>query len=406
MSKSYGLADQIRVPQADGTYRDYSILHLLGFGHSMLSSAKGFGMPPIRIIEQRGPLQHGTTVLDYRYEPRVIQVVINQRLACRTDLVERRWWLVDLLRPSRVFPSSGAARPLIYRRWLPGGKVIRGTDLELTAGSAIVKANQGRFVHFGLRAGDRFTISNSTADDGDYAVVSVYHDGSLVLDAAMSTDESGVHYRYQSGPSRRDLFCVLELGPAFDMEDVAVHGYIEALRFLAFDPFWYGAEQEQSWSLPAEFDNLVFDYGDTGVDAEDAGAWFGASVGEGRWIFADNYLSEEIEVPYWGHETAVPVITITGPANRPVIENVSTGTQIALDYDVPAGNVVQIDTLNLTVIDQDGNDLFMYLTGDVVGFGLSPGAGNNRVNTLRVDFGGATASSAVSIRWRNRYATI
>ena len=77
---AYGEADLIRTPMPDGTYRDYSILHLLGAGQSSLSARQGTGMPPIRIIEQSGPLQHGATMLGFRYGVRVLQIVISEQL--------------------------------------------------------------------------------------------------------------------------------------------------------------------------------------------------------------------------------------------------------------------------------------------------------------------------------------
>lgn len=408
MTTSFGSADQIRVPLPDGSYRDYSILHLLGAGRNILSGRQGFGTPPIRLIEQQGPLQHGSTLVDFRYQTRTLQVIISERLAGEIDLADRRWDMVDLLRPSRMFPTSGVPNLLVYRKWIPGGKICRGTDLQITAGSPYVISYTGRFVHYGLRAGSSFEISGSAGDDGTYTVVQVYHDGRIKLNANMANTEVGIHWRYRSEPSYRDLYCSLSAGPQFDLpEDTDLRGYIEALRFTGFDPFWYGQEQEQSWAVSSgEFDNLVFDHGDTGVDDADSGAAFGAEPGTGRWLFADNYVSDTIQIPYWGHEGAVPIIEITGPAETPVIRNEVLDTQIALSYDVTAGQVVTIDTLNLTVQDAAGTDLYLYLVGDVTGFIITPDAALNRLNTLTAEFSGADANSAITLKWRNRYTTI
>lgn len=117
----WGTAHQIRVPQADGTYRAYPLLMLLGITHSQLQAAEGFGMPPVRLIEQRGPEQQGSTYVDYRYDPRILQVIVSERLPCAARLRDTRWDMIDLLRPSRTIPSVGVPRPLIYRVWTPGG---------------------------------------------------------------------------------------------------------------------------------------------------------------------------------------------------------------------------------------------------------------------------------------------
>jgi hypothetical protein len=406
MTTAWGEADQIRVPMPDGTYRDYSMLGLLGANHGQLQGAQGFGMPPIRIIEQRGPLQHGATTIDYRYDDRVLQVVISERLACQLDMVDRRWWLHDLLRPSRSFIPGACPAPLVYRKWLPGGKAIRGTDLVLTTGSDVVTSITGRFVHYGLRAGSRFTIQGSIADDGDYTVVNVNHDGSLQISGAMTNDETGIHWVYTSEPSVRDLYCILELGPAFDREDRAPNGYIEALRFLATDPFWYGAEQQQEWSIAVTLDNLRFDYGDAGVGVDAEGAWFGATGGAGLWLFGNNYVSGTIDVPYWGHHNALPLIVIEGPVQGLTFTNQDTDATIFFDYAVSPGRTVELDTQNLTAYDDLGNDLYLYLTGDLSGLLLTPDAANDRVNSLFVSYGGATEDSQVTIAWRNRYLSV
>lgn len=389
----------------DGTYRDYAIMALLGGSYGQIQSAQGFGMPPIRIIEQRGPLQQGATTLDYRYLTRVLQVVISKRLACTLDLADRRWDIIDMLRPSRSFAPGNCPCPLIYRKWLPGGKAVRGTDLELTNGSALVLSLTGRFVHYGLREGSQFTISNSTGDDGTYTVATVYHDGAIELDTPMTADETGVHFRFTSEPTYRDLYCIVEIGPAWDMpDDRNLNGYVEVLRFVASDPFWYGPEQQQAWSIAAVFEDLIFDQGY--VPAGDEGAWFGLTPGTGRWLFANSYLSATIEIPYWGHHSAEPVIQIIGPAQDLTMRNNDTDAQIAFNYTVGPGRTVLLDTLNLTAYDDLGNDLFLYLTGDLSGFIITPDANNDRVNELEVAFGGATNQSQVLLAWRNRYASI
>lgn len=402
---AYGEADQIRVPMPDGTYRDYAVLALLGKQYGQLQGTQGFGMPPIRIIEQRGPLQHGATTLDYRYLTRVLQVVVSKRLACGLDMVERRWELIDLLRPSRSFLPGVCPAPLIYRKWLPGGKVIRGIDLELTNGSATVLSLTGRFVHYGLRVGSRFTISGSTGDDGVYTLVGVNHDGSIELSAPMTATEGGVHFTFTSEPTYRDLYCVLEMGPQWDQSGTEdLNGYVEAIRLVASDPFWYGPEQQQAWSIAPVFEDLIFDQGY--VPAGDEGAWFGLTPGTGRWLFANSYLSATIEIPYWGHHTAEPVIQIIGPAQDLTMRNNDTDAQITFNYTVGPGRTVLLDTLNLTAYDDLGNDLFLYLTGDLSGFIITPDANNDRVNELEVSFGGATNQSQVLLAWRNRYASI
>jgi len=403
---AYGESEQILVPMPDGTRRAYSILHLLGAGQSILSSRMGSGMPPIRILEQSGPLQNGETLLGFRYGARTIHIAISEKILCSLDMADRRFDLTDLLRPSRSFKDGQAPLPLIYRKWEPGGKLISGTDLVTTAGSAVVTSTTGRFVHYGMRVGSSFTITTG-ADAGTYVVETVHHDGRITLETALAGTATGVQWTYYSEPSVRDLYCILQLGPAFDLGQVSKFGYVEALRLVAQDPFWYGADQTQDWDTDDdEWDALTFDFGEPGVADADAGAAFDSPATDSTWWFANNYVSSSISIPYWGHEGAVPVITITGPANDMVMGNTALDTQISFVYGVADGEVVTIDTFNLTATNGDGDDLFMYLTGDVSGFIISPDAANNRVNTLAVVYSGAGVNSNVSITWRNRYDSV
>lgn len=398
-------SDQIRVPQADGTYRDYAVLALLGQQYGQLEAVQGFGMPPISVLEQRGPLQHGATALDYRYNSRTLQIVISRRLTDVARLEDRRFDLVDLLRPSRNFPAGVAPRPLVYRRWLAGGSIVRGTDLSTTAGSRDVQSLTGRFVHYGLRPGARLYIS-SGADAGEHTVSEVLHDGHLRLEGPLAATNTGVHFWYRSAPTYRDLYCFLELGPQWNVSrDAQLRGYTEVLRFVASDPFWYGPEQQQRWEVAGNLEHLRF----TEAPGETDCGLFGDAVGTGYWYFADAYIiggAAPAAIPYWGQHPASVVLELRGPLHDFTLENPDTGSMLFFDYALGAGRTVTLDLYNLTAVDDLGNDLFMYLVGDVSGFFLSPDAANNRVNNLAVTFNGGAPASRVTLTWRSCYASI
>lgn len=65
-------------------------------------SIEGTGMPPIEYITQRGPFQHGETVLGHRLRPRVIQMHIRQNFRSRDEYYNGRLQILDVLRPNRV----------------------------------------------------------------------------------------------------------------------------------------------------------------------------------------------------------------------------------------------------------------------------------------------------------------
>jgi hypothetical protein len=406
--------DQILVPTSAG-YRAYNILALMSGGRRVMESTRGFGLAPLHFIDQRGPYQDGSTPLDMRWDNRTIQIAINEFFANRTGYFDRRWWLVDLLRPNRSFgifisPTgySYPTAPLIYRKWLPGGKVERGTDAVTAAGSNEVTSLRGKFVHNGLRVGMAFEIT-SGADIGVYHVTEVENDYTVILDTNMAATATNIHWRYVRGNSFRDLYCLLEQGPSFDEggREYAPAGYTEALRFVAHDPFWYGEEQSDAWVTPTGQVDLIFDYG-TGPALVDSGAWFGTgTIGFGRWMFAEDFVGDTIDMIYWGHEVAYPTIEIDGPATNPQIANLTTGIALTLDYSIVLNQTIVIDTLDLTAVDNFGNDIYPYLSGDIASFALAPEPqAPNRINQISASYVDGTSDSAVRIKWKNKYVSL
>ncbi len=306
------------------------------------------------------------------------------------------------MRPNRSF--DGTVRPLVYQKWLPGGKIERGNDLVTTAWSTTVTSATGRFVERGLAAGDTFDIITGS-DTGRATVTSVVNDYTITLTQTLGHSATGIHYRYRRGWARRNLYCLLQTGPSFDegpgAQPTAPTGYREALRFVANDPCWYSdVELTHTWDTSmTAVGALTFD--------GTAGAWFGASSGLGQWLFNISYVGQGNDIYYWGTVRARPTITITGPAENPYIENTTTGTYIRMEYTVDAGEIVTIDTLALTVTNNSDENLLPYCIGDLATFGLEPAPqAPNRINNVRCDFAGATSSSAAVLTWRNRYIGI
>lgn len=70
-----------------------------------LLSFTGWGMPDIEYITQRGPYQHGRTIVDYRLQPRVVQYTYRQTGGCRDDYWDNRYGLINAIRPNRGAPG-------------------------------------------------------------------------------------------------------------------------------------------------------------------------------------------------------------------------------------------------------------------------------------------------------------
>lgn len=72
-------------------------------------SFTGYGMPPIEYVKQRGPFQHGETLLDYRLQSRVVQLEHRRQATMhegRQGYWENRADVLNWLRPNRQLANS------------------------------------------------------------------------------------------------------------------------------------------------------------------------------------------------------------------------------------------------------------------------------------------------------------
>jgi len=357
-------------------------------------------MAPLHFITQRGPFQDGETPIDMRWDPRPIQVILADTQRNRWDYWERRHSILDKLRANRSFDSAeDAPKPLIYRKWLPNGGFLRGMDAVTTAHSRYVTSNTGRFVEFGLEAGQRFDLTSGD-DEAGFIVASVPNDYTVELTTHMLTTDTNIGWIYRRGWGLRDLNCMLESGPTFDEgPGASPHyptGYQEVLRFIAHDPFWYGTEQQEDYAMPLGLEALIFGGG---------GAWFDAA---GEWLFADGYVTESHTIVYWGSAPAKPIIEIVGPASNTLIHNETTDTQLLLAASISEGTTITINTLELTVEDGDGTSWMNDLEGDLVTFAIEPSPqAPDRENVITISFANAKyAVSEATLTWKNRYSGI
>ncbi|MBD3319911.1 MAG: hypothetical protein GF350_02330 [Chitinivibrionales bacterium] len=401
-------ADQVLVPVDAGTgeLSAYPLLSWFGLHRGDRLAITGAGAAPSHFITQRGPYQDGETPIDMRFDGRTLQVVIGARLTSRADYWDRRNKLLDLLRPNRAFSeTANEPQPCVYRRWLTGGKLMRGSDLRTEAGTAYVYSDSAGFVHHGVQAGAPLFIT-SGSNHGQYTVLEVVNDYTLRLDADMGFDQTTGWFITRRAWMIRDLYVVAESGPAFDEsnEGSPYHpvGHRDVIQFVAHDPMWYGPLQKEDWGLLEAAAN----YGDLVFDGE--GAWMGAREGVGRWLFLPSSvagMSGSTNLVYWGTVPAKPTIYITGPATNPSIRNATVDKEIVFDYTVSAGEEVTVDTLDLLVYNNFGENLLHYVSGNLATFGLFPPPdAPNRINDVSVSFsGGSAGGSEVRIEWRNRY---
>lgn len=98
-----------------------------------IMSGTGRGMPPIEYITERGPLQHGESLIDYRLRPRLITMVTRRKFPCRQGYWDGRNDLLDALRPNRQ--AIGEFNPGVLRKILPDGS-MRDIEVMIESGPA------------------------------------------------------------------------------------------------------------------------------------------------------------------------------------------------------------------------------------------------------------------------------
>ena len=393
--------DQLLIPYLGGTYRTFSLTNFYAGFSSSLKGRANFGLADSRVITQSGPYQHGSSPLAVYYDERPIDIRLGKRVGSRARLYDIRNEFIDLMRPTRAFNSS-TFNPLIYRKWLPGGDKFGGSGGSIAANTSVFVANDGQFIHKGgLYAGKQIWIEGV----GFVEITQVVNDYTLVTNVGTTgSDRTGLNWYYYRSQAIRDLNVITNSGLKFNDEltnrPYNPTGYNEIIQLVAHSPFWYGEEQQQSWSIDAGSPgnaNLVFD---------GEGAYFGS---DGRFLFGSDSVGEgaggDSSVIYWGTHEAKPKFIITGPAERPSMTNQTTNITLQLLYNISAGEVVTIDVQALTVESTVAGNLSSYLTGPLSLFGLSPNV-EDRVNEMLITFDGANENSNVQMTWRNLYAGI
>lgn len=130
----------------------------------LLMSFTGDGMPPIEYIRQKGPFQHGETLLDYRLAARVIQYVHRRKGCSRYEYWDNRADLINWLRPNRQAPGQFDLGKL--RKILPDGSK-RDIDVMIQQGPAFAPRQSDVWDEWAFTESLQFIASDPTFYDPD-----------------------------------------------------------------------------------------------------------------------------------------------------------------------------------------------------------------------------------------------
>lgn len=99
---------------------------------ALMTTFDGEGMPPVEYPVQQGPQQHGQTVLSYRLQPRIMQVLFRRNARDRQGYWDIRKELIDMVRPNRK-PVGSRPTPFVLRKIFPD-YTIRDIDVLIAQG--------------------------------------------------------------------------------------------------------------------------------------------------------------------------------------------------------------------------------------------------------------------------------
>lgn len=174
-------------------------------------------------------------------------------------------------------------------------------------------------------------------------------------------------------------------GPSGDFDyggNVGKYQVLDSVQFYAFDPIW---REYEKIVINVDLETDLISCLDNCLD------YSGSTTLSGFCLVPTSYVNLEVDINYTGTWDADQIdIKLVGPMKNPIISNETTGKEIELEYDIPAGDyvIIRLRPEFVTVLDNNGNNLIGSITSisDLVDFVLkSPGSITpTGLNDLRV----------------------
>lgn len=146
-----GLIDRTVLVTQDG-----SSLELHGASRRYTLTEENYGFPPVEYVTQRGPFQHGESVMDYFLRPRPVQLVVRWSACSRKEYWDNRSTLLDYVRP-RV--AQGLDPKLYLRKYLANG-AVRQLDVVPDGAPAFGPRDLDKWDEFAFSEALRFMAYN------------------------------------------------------------------------------------------------------------------------------------------------------------------------------------------------------------------------------------------------------
>lgn len=178
--------------------------------------------------------------------------------------------------------------------------------------------------------------------------------------------------------------CTLDGMPELPMEALSPGRSRYMINFLAFDPFWYGKEEQEQ---------------NAGTPGITAGRTYPKTYAK---TYAAYTGGADVVLTNSGNYVTHVMAEITGPVMGPqlILFNMdgSTSTVQLPNLSLNAGEMVEIDFMHKTAVSDTGSNLYDYID-DTEWWELMPGD-----NDVRFTAFSAGAGSGALFKWRNAYA--
>ncbi len=175
----------------------------------------GRGMPPMTMRTERGPFQHGDTILGFVLRPRIIQMVHRINGCSREEYWNNRANLLDIVRPNRH--GSTFDTPVLRKITSDGTK--RDIRVIISQGPRFRASTPGLWDEFSVEEGLRFIAHDPIFFDPDERIVEIpldFSDDELIF---------SIEYPIRFGPTENvGIFDISYMGTWLSYPTIVLNG--------------------------------------------------------------------------------------------------------------------------------------------------------------------------------------
>lgn len=149
-----------------------------------IMSAGGYGMPEVAYIEQKGPFQHGKTLLGYRLQPRTITLEFRENSKSREEYQRKRAELLALFRVNKQ-PVAGDLNLGVLRKILPPDLSFESPDRRRKGAVRDIDVLLESGIQYEFNSGDDWDYNSNVISFGLIAPDPTFYDPEVNTEAVV-----------------------------------------------------------------------------------------------------------------------------------------------------------------------------------------------------------------------------